>query len=79
MTGATSDRLAPLANNNTRVGDFRCADCGEEYELKAGQGAIAGGAAALILLPLREKVAGPAQPGLTDEGSTGPQGSVVHH
>lgn len=45
-----ADRLPPLPNN-TRVGDFRCADCGEAYELKAGQGAIAGGAAALILLP----------------------------
>ena len=36
-----ADRLPPLPNN-TRVGDFRCAECGEEYELKAGQGAIAG-------------------------------------
>ncbi len=32
-----ADRLPPLPNN-TRVGDFRCADCGEAYELKAGQG-----------------------------------------
>ncbi|MBI2261271.1 MAG: restriction endonuclease [Caulobacterales bacterium] len=36
-----ADRLPPLPNN-TRVGDFRCADCGEEYELKAGKGPIAG-------------------------------------
>ena len=28
-----ADRLPPLPNN-TRVGDFRCAACGEEYELK---------------------------------------------
>ena len=36
-----ADRLPPLPNN-TRVGDFRCAACGEEYELKSGQGAVAG-------------------------------------
>lgn len=34
-----ADRLPPLPNN-TRVGDFRCADCGEEYELKAKAGAL---------------------------------------
>ena len=36
-----ADRLPPLPNN-TRVGDFRCAACGEEYEFKSGQGAVAG-------------------------------------
>lgn len=36
-----ADRL-PALPNNAPVGDFRCAACGEEYELKAGQGAVGG-------------------------------------
>jgi len=52
-----ADRLPPLPNN-TRVGDFRCAACGEEYELKSGQGAV--GRSNRPLLPLREKVGGAA-------------------
>ena len=47
-----ADRLPPLPNN-TRVGDFRCADCGEAYELKAGQGEPQP-----FLLPSGEKVGG---------------------
>ena len=32
-----ADRLQPLPNN-APAGDFRCGDCGEEYELKAKRG-----------------------------------------
>lgn len=34
-----ADRL-PALPNNSPVGDFRCADCGEEYELKAKRGKL---------------------------------------
>lgn len=36
-----ADRLPPLPNN-APVGDFRCAVCAEEYELKATRGELAG-------------------------------------
>ena len=58
-----ADRLPPLPNN-TRVGDFRCAACGEEYELKSGQGAVAGVLPAGAWEAMKQRLAAANNPSL---------------
>ena len=64
-----ADRLPPLPNN-TRVGDFRCAGCGEEYELKSGRGPVAGVLPAGAWGAMKQRMAAANNPSLFVRATT---------